>query len=68
MEQAVIAYTLGSAQAEQQADRKGMLAPGYLADLAVLSQDIFTVTPDALPATRSLLTLVEGETVYQAVE
>jgi predicted amidohydrolase YtcJ len=45
-----------------------MLAPGYLADLAVLSQDIFTVTPDALPATRSLLTLVEGETVYQAVE
>ncbi|WP_167884646.1 amidohydrolase [Cupriavidus oxalaticus] len=68
MEQAVIAYTLGSAQAEQQADRKGMLAPGYLADLAVLSQDIFSVAADALPATRSLLTLVEGETVYEATE
>ena len=34
------------------------------ADLAVLSQDILTVPLDTLPATRSLLTLVDGEPVH----
>jgi predicted amidohydrolase YtcJ len=37
-----------------------------LADLAVLSQDIFTVAVDALPDTRSVLTLSNGRIVYDA--
>ena len=37
-----------------------------LADLAVLSQDIFTVPADKLPATTSVLTLVGGTVVYDA--
>jgi hypothetical protein len=37
-----------------------------LADLAVLSQDIFTVAPDALPATKIVLTLVGGRVVFDA--
>ena len=40
------------------------LAVGMAADLAVLSQDILSVPLDALPATRSLLTLVDGEQVH----
>lgn len=65
-EQAVIAYTAGSAYAEFEEHRKGRLAPGQLADLAVLSEDIFTAAPPALLATRSLLTVVDGRIVWNA--
>ena len=61
--QALIAYTAGSAYAEFEEDRKGRLVPGQLADLAVLSQDIFAA-PMALPATRSELTMVDGRIVW----
>ena len=66
VKQAVEAYTRGSAHAEFQEQEKGTIAPGKLADLAVLSQDIFTVPVNALPATESVLTLVGGEVVYNA--
>lgn len=65
-EQAVIAYTSGSAYAEFEENRKGRLAPGQLADLAVLSQDIFTVPFFLLPATQSVLTIIDGEVVWEA--
>jgi predicted amidohydrolase YtcJ len=64
-EQAISAYTLGSARAELMETRKGTLAPGMLADLAMLSQDIFTAPPDALPATVSVLTVVGGQVVHE---
>jgi predicted amidohydrolase YtcJ len=67
-EQAVIAYTLTSAYAEFQEKEKGSLEPGKLADLAVLSQDIFTVPFSALPKTESVLTLVGGKIIYDAQE
>ncbi len=67
MEQAVTAYTRGSAYAEFAEGEKGTLAPGMLADLAVLSQDIFTVPPPALPGTTSVLTLVGGVVVHDAL-
>ena len=63
-EQAVAAYTRGSAYAEFAEREKGTLAPGMLADLAVLSQDIFTVPARALPATTSVLTLVGGAILH----
>ena len=62
-EQAVEAYTRGSAFAEFAEKEKGTLAVGKLADLAVLSQDIFSVPPPELPKTVSVLTLVGGEIV-----
>ncbi len=64
-EQAVIAYTSGSAYAEFEEHRKGRLVPGQLADLAVLSQDIFTVPFFLLPATQSVLTVIDGEIVWE---
>ena len=64
-EQAVSAYTLGSARAELLENQKGTLSPGMLADLAILSQDIFKVPADALPATRSVLTIVGGKVVHE---
>lgn len=65
-EQAVEAYTKGSAYAEFAEQDKGSIAPGKLADLAVLSQDIFTVPVPELPKTESVLTLVGGRVMYDA--
>jgi predicted amidohydrolase YtcJ len=63
-EQAVIAYTATSAYAEFAEKDKGTLEPGKLADLAVLSQDIFSVPIPDLPKTESVLTMVGGKVVY----
>jgi len=62
-EQVVTAYTTGSAYAEFAEREKGQLKAGMLADIAVLSQDIFTVAADKLPATTSVFTIVDGKTV-----
>jgi hypothetical protein len=64
-EQAVAAYTRGSAFAAFAEDERGTIAPGLLADLVVLSHDIFTIPADALPAVASVLTMVGGEVVYE---
>ena len=65
-ERAVVAYTRGSAYAEHAEQRKGTLAPGFLADLAILSQDIFAVPDDRLPETVSVMTIVGGRIAYDA--
>ncbi len=65
-EQAVIAYTLTPAYAEFDEKEKGSLEPGKLADLAVLSQDIFTIPPPEMPKTVSVLTVVGGKIVFDA--
>ncbi|MGA8034829.1 MAG: amidohydrolase family protein [Candidatus Acidiferrales bacterium] len=65
-EQAVIAYTLTSAHAEFAEKDNGSREPGKLADLAILSQDIFTVATAELPKTESVLTMVGGRAVYDA--
>jgi predicted amidohydrolase YtcJ len=63
-EQSVIAYTLTSAYAEFAEKDKGSQEPGKLADLAVLSQNIFTVDASELPKTESVLTMVGGKIMY----
>jgi predicted amidohydrolase YtcJ len=67
-EQAVMAYTRGSAYAEFAEATKGTLQPGMLADLAVLSQDVFSVPDAQLPAIHSVLTIVNGKIVYRVPE
>ena len=62
-EQVITAYTAGSAFAEFAENDKGRIAAGMLADLAVLTQDIFTVAADRLPATLSALTMINGRIV-----
>ncbi len=65
-EQAVIAYTLTSAYAEFAEKDKGSLEAGKLADLAVLSQNIFQVPVAELPKTESVLTIVGGKIVFDS--
>ena len=66
-EDAVRAYTWGSAYAQFAEQEKGTLAPGMLADVAVLSQDIFSVPPDALPNTTAVAAIVGGKVVHEGV-
>lgn len=64
-EEAVIAYTHGSAYAEFAENEKGTLAVGKLADLAVVDADIFTIPADDLPKVLSVLTMVGGKIVHR---
>ena len=68
VEQAVIAYTKTAAFAEFEEKEKGTLTAGKLADLAVLSQDIFTVPLQQLPGTHSVITIVDGENCLQTIK
>jgi predicted amidohydrolase YtcJ len=66
MDQAIAAYTSGSAFAEFQEKQKGKLAAGMLADFVVLDRDVTAVSPEKLLATKVLRTVVGGKTVYEA--
>jgi predicted amidohydrolase YtcJ len=59
-------YTVGSAWFSGEEESKGTLAPGQLADLAVLSADYFSVPEDDIKGIESLLTMVGGKVVHGA--
>lgn len=63
--EAVHAYTVGSAFAEQQERIKGSLEPGKLADLAVLTEDIFRIATTDLDKVRVYMTVFDGSVIYQ---
>lgn len=65
-ETALRIWTEGSAWFSGEAEVKGILAPGYYADLAVLSADYMSVPPEEIRAIGSLLTLVGGRIVHGA--
>lgn len=63
--QAVHAYTMGSAFAEHQEKVKGSIEAGKLADLVALSDDIFSIAPEAIEKTKVDLTIFDGKIVYR---
>ena len=65
MEQAIAAYTTGSAFAESEEKEKGKLAPGMLADFVVLDRDVTAAAAEKLAETKVLRTVVGGKTVYE---
>ncbi len=60
------AYTMGSAYVNHLDDVCGSIEVGKLADLVVLDRDLFAEGEDGIADARALLTLVEGEKVYEA--
>lgn len=64
VEQAVQGYTLGSAYARFSEDKLGSLEAGKEADLAVLSQDVFSAPPESISKTKVVLTMVGGKVVF----
>ncbi len=65
MAAAIEYYTLGSAYAEFADARKGSITPGKVADLVVLSHDLFTIPPAQVLKTRPVLTMVGGRIVFE---
>ena len=65
-DQAIAAYTAGSAFAEFEEKEKGQLVAGMLADFVVLDRDLAAIAPEKMLATRVLRTVVGGKTVYEA--
>ena len=65
--EAIEAYTMGSAYAEFQEKEKGSITPGKLADMVLLSDDIFSIVPEKIREVRVLKTFVGGRLVFDAV-
>jgi len=61
-------WTVGSSWFSTEDGQKGVMAPGQLADLSVLTADYFTVPDEQIKAIESLLTVVGGKVVYAAGE
>ena len=64
--EAIEAYTMGSAYAEFQENEKGSITPGKLADMVLLSDDIFAIDPVKIREVRVITTIVGGKTVWDA--
>jgi predicted amidohydrolase YtcJ len=63
--EALHAYTVGSAFAEHQDQVKGSLEPGKLADLVVLTDDIFRIATTDLDKVRVYMTVFDGSVIYR---
>lgn len=68
IEEAIRAYTSGSAYAEFQDRVKGTIAPGKLADVVILTQDIFKINPNEIENVKVAMTIVDGRVVYEGRE
>jgi len=66
MDQALAAYTQGSAFAEFEEKEKGKIVTGMLADFVVLDRDPTAVSPEKLLGSKVLRTVLGGKTVYEA--
>ncbi len=64
MEKAVEYYTLGSGYSQFMEERKGMLKKGYLADITILSEDIFNIAEEMIMSVKTDYTIVDGKIVF----
>ena len=67
LEEAIHAYTTEGAWVEFMEDRKGVLKPGYLADVVVLSDDIEAAAPDNIATIKPIVTICDGRITFEAV-
>jgi predicted amidohydrolase YtcJ len=64
LDEALTAYTLGSARAGFMEEKVGSLEAGKYADLVVLSENLFDLDPAEIPDVEVEMTIVEGEIVF----
>jgi predicted amidohydrolase YtcJ len=62
--EAIEAYTMGAAFAEFQESKKGSITPGKLADMVILSDNLFELKPEAIRNVKVKTTIVGGKIVY----
>lgn len=65
VDEAVRAFTWGSAYGEFQENWKGTLEVGRLADMIIISDDIFTIDPVKIPEAKVVMTIADGKVVYE---
>ena len=66
VEEALRGFTAGSAYAQFSEDRVGILKGGYQADLTLLDRDPFRIPPKELLSTKVLMTIVDGQVVFDS--
>jgi predicted amidohydrolase YtcJ len=64
LEKALQAYTVNGAYASYDEQRKGFIKPGMLADIAILSENIFAIGPERLSSVKVAYTIFDGRVVY----
>lgn len=64
MGEAIKYYTLGSAYAQFMEKRKGMIKPGYLADIIITDKDLLTISENEIMKTKVDYTITGGKVVY----
>jgi predicted amidohydrolase YtcJ len=65
LEQAIEGYTLGAAKGARRERTEGSIAAGKLADIIMLSRDLFKIEPAEIYKTEVMMTMVGGKIVYQ---
>jgi predicted amidohydrolase YtcJ len=65
VEEAIKCYTINNAYAAFEEDRLGSIEAGKFADLVVLDKDILTIDPAEIKDTKVILTIFDGEIIYQ---
>jgi predicted amidohydrolase YtcJ len=65
LEEAIYGYTMGGAITAKREKTEGSIEVGKLADVIVISQDLFKIAPNQIGKTKVLMTMVGGKTVYQ---
>ncbi len=65
IQDALFAYTYGGAYSSHEENVKGKIAPGYFADIIVLSQDVFSIDPMKTHETKVLMTIFNGKIIFQ---
>ncbi len=65
LEEAIRGYTMGCAFAARREKTEGSIEAGKLADVILISQDLFEIAPDQIGKTKVLMTMVGGKTVYR---
>ena len=66
LEEAIQGYTMGGAIAARREKTEGSIEVGKLADVIIISQDLFRIAPNQISETKVLMTMVGGKTVYQS--
>jgi predicted amidohydrolase YtcJ len=64
MEDAIRYYTLGSAYSQFMENRKGMIKPGFLADIVIVDKDLLTIPENEIMKTKVDYTIIGGKIVY----
>lgn len=68
MEKAIEYYTLGAAYSQFMEERKGMLREGYLADITILSENIFDIPEEMIMSVKADYTVTDGKIVFERVK